>query len=598
MILQALVDYYQRKVAAEPGSLPGPGWDKVELHFLLVLDLEGQLKGIEDLRSGEDRSKRGRVSFVPRVPEKLKATSNIAANLLWDKPSYVFGYEADPSKAASGSDGARKQKKQGKQKNPARLDEQRKAFIETIRKRAPGREPPVRAVLRFLEGNPLEQAQQHSRWVDIERAAGANLGFRIEGTQGFVFDLPGVREGLKLDAKEKGKEAQCLITGEESPVAELHPPIKGIRGAQSTGGSIVSFNLPAFCSYKKTQGFNSPVSEAAAFAYTGALNHLLGRDSRQKFTVGDATAVAWGQNDTTLAQELGSLFDEFADDPDGNIGTLQALYAAPRTGSEPILNDPTEFYVLGLSPNAARLSVRFWYPTTVREIAGNILRWFEDIRLDGPEWVTHAPAVHRLFRALAVQGKADNIPPNLAGEVTRAILEGRPYPLSLLQAAIGRCRAEQEVNFERAALTKAVLRRNFNDGGINMSLNKDNQNPAYRLGRLFAVLEKAQEEANPGTNTTIRERYYGAGSTTPGSVLPILMRLKNHHLAKLGPGRRINLERLIGEIHQGIEDYPAHLSLADQGRFAIGYYHQRQAFYTKSDAPEPADTEKTTEETP
>lgn len=577
MILQALADYYQRKVAADPGSLAAPGWERAELHFLLVLNNQGQLRDIEDLRHSEGKVRRGRSCIVPRVPEAQKRTSGVAANLLWDNAGYVLGYDSKG--------------------RPERAREQKSAFVETIRKCAPNSEPSIRSVLRFLDGDALATVRQHPLWPEIEAGA-MNLSFRMEGTVGPVFELPEVREQLQLQSGASGVSNQCLIAGIVEPTAELHPSIKGVRGAQSSGASMVSFNLPAFCSYHRTQGHNAPVGQSAAFAYTTALNHLLARDSRQKFAVGDATAVAWGQKDTKLGEELRALFDEFADDPDGSIGGLQALYAAPHTGSPPYLSDDTPFYVLGLSPNAARLSVRFWYPTTVRDIASNILRWFEDIRLDGSGRITHAPAVQRLLRALAVQNKVDNIPPNLAGDVTRAILEGRPYPLSLLPVAIGRCRAEQRVSFERAALIKAVLRRNFDNGETNMSLNKDNPNHGYRLGRLFAVLEKVQEEANPGTNTNIRERYYGAASSAPASVLPILMRLKNHHLAKLEPGRRVNLERLVGEIHQGVESYAPHLTLVDQGRFAIGYYHQRQAFYTKSSASPTADIEQTAEEIP
>lgn len=590
MILQALADYYLRRVAAEPGSLPGLGWDRQPIHFVMKLDLDGKFRGVLDLRVQQGKKWIAPLRTVPQSDPG--GTSNIAANLLWDNVGYVLGYDAKG--------------------NPKRAAAQLLAFIEKIRDRAPTDHPHIAAVLKFLESNPLDSVQADPQWAEIIGAP-CNLSFAIEGQPGLVVEQPELAGRFKtwvsIDDPD-AKLTQCLLTGGDSAPAKLHPDLRGVRGANTTGAAIVSFNKPAFASFGAEQSLNAPVSTKAAAAYTTALNHLLARDSRQKFSVGDTTAVAWSQNDIKLGEELRALFDEFGDDPDGNISSLQALYSAPHTGSAPYLNDNTPFYVLGLSPNAARLSIRFWYPTTVREIAGSILRWFEDIRLVGPEWVTHAPAVQRLLRTLAAHDKADNIPPNLAGDVMKAILSGEGYPLSLLAQAVGRERADRARDsskieiFEfirrqnsRAGLIKAVLVRNFKDGDLTMSLSTDNANIGYRLGRLFAALEKAQEEAHPEINATIRDRYYGAVSSTPGNVLPILMRLKNHHLAKLEPGRRINLERLIGEIHQSIENYPPHLPLADQGRFAIGYYHQRQAFYTRSSAPQAADTEKP-EETP
>lgn len=171
----------------------------------------------------------------------------------------------------------------------------------------------------------------------------------------------------------------------------------------------------------------------------------------------------------------------------------------------------------------------------------------------------------------------------------KAILAGTPYPQTLLAAAIRRCRAERDIPYPRAALIKAFLTRSARlsqhlEKEVGMTLDTDNTNIGYRLGRLFSTLEKIQEEASPGLNATIRDRFYGSASGTPVTAFPHLMKLKNHHLAKLdNRGRAVNLEKLICEIMAGITDFPTHLSLQDQGRFAIGYYHQRQAFFTKSE---------------
>jgi len=247
-------------------------------------------------------------------------------------------------------------------------------------------------------------------------------------------------------------------------------------------------------------------------------------------------------------------------------------------------DDGTRFYMLGLAPNAARIAVRFWMVKTVGELAVNIRKHFDDLR------IAHAPheletlSLFRLLVSTAALGKAENIPPNLGGEVMRSVIENLPYPQTLLGGAIRRIRAEQEVTYPRAAIIKAYINRQSGKEELKVSLDENNTNAAYRLGRLFAVLERAQERANPGINATIRDRYYGAASSTPMTVFSTLLKLKNHHIAKLdNKGEAVNLEKLIGQIMDGVVDFPAQLGLQDQGRFAIGYYHQRQAFFTKSE---------------
>jgi CRISPR-associated protein Csd1 len=366
------------------------------------------------------------------------------------------------------------------------------------------------------------------------------------------------------------------------------------------GANIVSVNnkneggsnagaTPAFASYGKQQAYNSPISKSAAFAYTTALNHLLGKDSRQRMQVGDASTVFWSSHASDFENEVADFFGEPPkDDPDRNTRAVGALLKSVETGALAKEESANRFYVLGLSPNASRIAVRFWMVDTVPNMAVRFCQHFEDIRIaHGPR----EPATLSLFRLLvstASLGKSENIPPNIAGDTMRAILEGRPYPQSLLQAAIRRIRADHELTYPRAALIKACINRGnrfkntSNTEELKVSLDLNNANIGYRLGRLFAVLEKLQSEANPGLNATIRDKFYGAASSTPVTVFGNLMRLKNHHLAKLeNAGRRITFERLIAEVVSGFADFPSHLTLEDQGRFAIGYYHQMHAFYTK-----------------
>lgn len=346
-------------------------------------------------------------------------------------------------------------------------------------------------------------------------------------------------------------------------------------------------NLDAFNSYGKSQGANAPVGKPAAFAYTTALNHLLAKGSRQRIQVGDASTVFWAEEAHELESALTDLFGESPkDDPDRGTDALRALYRAVESGRFSVGSDKTRFYVLGLAPNAARIAVRFWDTAPAIELAQCIRQHFDDLAVARSPRDPEHLSLFRLLAATAVQGKADNIAPNLGGEVMRAILEGLPYPATLLNAAVQRCRAEQQVSYPRAAAIKGWLnrdarRRQLPQEEFSPMLDPDHPSAAYRLGRLFATLEKIQEEASPGLNATIRDRYYGAASSTPVAVFTTLLRLKNHHLGKLHAGRATQMEKLIGEIMAGVADFPRHLNLPDQGRFALGYYHQRQAFFTR-----------------
>lgn len=571
MILHALTDYYARKAADPDGGLAPEGFEPKAIPFVLVLDENGRLVQLADRREGEGKKKTAKAVLVP---QGVKKTSGVAANLLWDTAEYVLGVDT-----------------RGK---PERVAEQQAAFVARLRE-AFGESPDdngLRAVLAFLEQHRVEAMETlaaHPAWPEILET-NPPLTFQLNVDTELVCQRPAVIAAL-MNKGEDAPDGLCLVSGEPDAIERLHSSIKGVWGAQTAGANIVSFNLGAFNSYGKSQSFNAPVGKRAAFAYTTALNHLLAKGSRQRVQVGDASTVFWAEKTSGEAFESAFLdfLDPPRDDPDRGSQAVASLYASIRNGKPFTADDSQRFHVLGLAPNAARIAVRFWHVATVSELGQAFGRYFDEVEIVKPGYEAGAPlSLFRLLAATALLGKAENIPPNLGGDVMRAILTGSPYPETLMQGALRRVRAERDVNYPRAALLKAYLIRNLNDKEIAVSLNEENTDPGYRLGRLFAALERVQERAQGNLNASIRERYYGAFSATPVTVLPLLMKLKNHHLAKLqNRGEAVNLEKLLGAIVDGLGDIPSRLSLAEQARFAIGYYHQRQAFFNKPDADTP-----------
>ena len=578
MILQALVEYYDRKATDPDSALAPAGFELKEIPFVLELTPDGNVEQIIDTREFQGKKLIAR-RFL--VPQSVKKTSGVAANLLWETAEYVLGFD--------------------RKGNPERSKLQRDAFvrrIESLPIKAKS-DAGLVALLGFLgNAESVSNIEQKfpERFAEIKETNPV-VSFRLVGEPNLIAERPLIQASIGAsDETENASTALtgfCLVNGKEDEIERLHTSIKGVWGAQSSGANIVSFNLDAFNSFRKAQGNNAPIGQDAAFAYTTALNHLLRRESRQRIQVGDASTVFWSRDKCALEEELVALFGESGkDNPDEGSLAVANLYAAIKNGVYVDDKSDNRFYVLGLAPNAARIAIRFFHSGTVAEMAISIKQHFDDLDIERAPFDKPHLSIFRLLVSIASLGKADNIPPNLSGDFARAILTASPYPTTLLQAVIRRIRAEHEINYPRAALIKAILNRQRRfqmqtqpDKELTVSLDLTNTNAGYRLGRLFAVLERAQERANPGLNATIRDRYYGAASSTPVAVFSNLMKLKNHHIAKLeNKGEAVNLEKLIAEVMDGINDFPNHMPLTDQGRFAIGYYHQRQAFYTKSAA--------------
>ncbi|MFY9363945.1 MAG: type I-C CRISPR-associated protein Cas8c/Csd1 [Bacteroidales bacterium] len=579
MILQALYDYYQRKAADPESNIAPAGFERKDIPFIIVIDSQGNFINLEDTRYGEGKQKRAKSFLVIKTKSRTGSKAAETANVLWDHFGYVLGQPKNDTDKA---------KKDAEKQNNSFV-----SLVCHLSEKYPDNEH-FKAVAKFYEneGN-IQSLLQHENWPDCHKITGCNLSFRVAGEANIVAEHYNLHDEINaIDNSDDAQFAQtnegiCLITGEKLPIAVLHSATS-IPGGKS-GGKLVGFQKKSgYDSYYKEQGMNAPVSKKAEDAYTTALNVLLGKDSTHKFRISDTTVLFWAQQQNDFENQFASFFAAAPkDDPDKNVREVKALFEAIHTGK---LNTDSnnQFYVLGLTPNAARISIRFWKTGKVIDFANNIAKHFEDLNIvRGKKDEREYFSLFNLLANISFDYKVDNIPPNLAGKIIESILDGTKYPDTMQQQCIRRIRAEQHVNRIRSAILKAYLNRkvniyNINEKLITMALDLDNKNQGYLCGRLFAVLEKIQEDAQPGINATIKDRYYGAASSTPVTVFGRLLNLSNHHLAKIGGGAKVHYERMIQEIMSGISSngLPAHLSLDDQSRFAIGYYHQRQNLFT------------------
>ncbi len=577
MILQALTDYY--RTLEQKGSIAPPGWSEVKVTFTLYIDSLGNLEQVSSLQTQQPKGKKMVLSYPSiRLPAPVKRSSGIASNFLCDNSSYLLGVD-----------------NKGKPQRSVDCFQACKALHEKI---LSGVDTPAAHALRsfFNTWQPCE-AENHPALKDDwnEILSGGNLIFWYDGA--FIHDDPQIRLAWERHYSNTvdGNMPQmvCLVTGEKGPVESVHPSIKNVQGAQSSGAALVSFNASAFCSYGKEQNFNAPTSKYAAFAYTTALNHLLS-DREHVYRVGDTTVVCWAKDGGTISQNMMG-WAVFGQPPVYRLADMQAALKKLCDGGtaeldEEHLDPNVEFYILGLSPNAARLSVRFFLRNSFGAFLRNAQAHQQRLEIVKPAYDKFDTLpLWKLLDETVNQNSRDKTPaPNLAGETLRAILMNTRYPATLLNGVTLRIRAEHTVTRGRAAILKAYYLKAPNidvpKEVLTMSLNPDSSNVPYNLGRLFSVLEAIQASANPGINTTIKDKYFNSASATPGHVFPVLLNLAQKHLKKLDGGLRTHYDKQLTSLLAKLrETYPARLNLPQQGSFQLGYYHQTQARYEKKE---------------
>ena len=585
MILQALTEYYQ--ALEREGDIAAPGWGPVKVSFALHIGKDGNLEQVIPLQT--EQKKGTKTALAPQsifLPAPVKRTVGIEANFLCDNSSYLLGVDS-------------KGKPQRTQACFSACKALHKRILDGIDS------PNARAVLAFFHTWEPEKAREHPALTEFLEAilAGGNLIFHTQ--DGFVHDDPAVRRAWEAHYSSAGDGPQgiCLATGEMGPVESIHPAIKNVAGAQSSGAALVSFNAPAFCSYGKEQNLNAPTGKFAAFAYTTALNHLLS-DRDHVYRVGDATVVCWARGGGDAYQAMFGYAAMGQADPAYDEADLRGMVERLCRGEavdfrEEKLDPDMDFYILGLSPNAARLSVRFFLRNTFGGFLRNVQAHQNRLEIVRPSYDKFVTLpLWKLLSETVNQNSRDKTPsPNLAGEVLRSIFTNTRYPATLLGGVTLRIRAEREVTRGRAAILKAYYQKLAEHTGrenpdipkevLQVSLNPDAETIPYTLGRLFSLLEAVQAAANPGINATIKDKYFNSAAATPAVIFPILLNLAQKHLKKLGSyhkGLAITYDKQLTALLSKLgTQFPARLNLPQQGAFQLGYYHQTQARYQKKE---------------
>ena len=574
MILQALVKQYEN--LERQGKVSGLGWCQAKVSYELDLSKNGDVLGVTSRKIEEMRGKK--TVWAPAsliVPEMVTRSSGVSANFLCDNSKYMLGIDV-----------------QGTNQRVIDCFQATREKHRSVLKNAQGEI--ARAILAYFEKWDPQKAEQHpvirENWEKLTE--GGNLIFSVEGQEAQEDEEIRMCWEQYREQDDGERKGLCLVTGRKTEISRIHKVIKGVPGAQSSGAALVSFNAPAFESYGKEQSYNAPVGKYAEFAYTTALNYLLTQRD-YTFSLGDAMVVYWAESGKEEYQKC--FFDILRPTKD-NQKKLKDIFDSLKEDTKVYLEnaemDPEQkFYILALAPNAARLSVRFFYMNSFGKILQNIAEHYERLSIVKPAWAEQDYlGIRDMLNETMNQKSKDKTPiSNMSSLVLQAILSGSRYPASLYTDTLIRIRAENgKITWGRAAIIKAYLNRNYGwkKGERFMGLKEECTDTAYVLGRLFSLLEAIQKEANPSITTTIRHRYFNSACATPASVFPVLIKLKNSHIKKLERdkgGAKIYYEKQLTDIMGRLEEFPKRLSLEQQGQFTLGYYHQQQKRYEKGE---------------
>ncbi|SET03557.1 type I-C CRISPR-associated protein Cas8c/Csd1 [Anaerobranca gottschalkii] len=575
MILQSLVEFYNLLSGDEEIDIPRLGYSIGKVKLVAIISGKGELLDIVPLN---DNPK----SFENMVvPEQKGRNIKLLPYFLCDKSEYVFGWKFDVKPYAEKFDYF-------------------SAFKELHREILQGlNNKKAQALLEFLENWQTDYVLHHSvikNKVDILEKYNGNIVFRIDGETGYIHEdkeiLAKWENYYNQQFFKEGSLGQCLVNGIEDVIERTHPKITGVAGANPAGASLISVNANAYESYNKTQGFNSPIGKRAAFSYGAALNFML-NNSRHKIVIGDFTLVFWAYeksgNCESLLQELlfpGSIEAENRYEPSAVEYVKDSLTALAQ-GKSITKDEKITFNILGLSPSNARISVRLWLKDNFGVIVNRVWQHQQDMEIIKGDTSKGNISIYKLLaETIPKKSKNEKISSTLTSNLLQSVFKGDNYPVGMYVAILNRVKIEKDVNYIRAGFIKAYLLRKARksniekEGVFTVSLNEQNTNIPYRLGRLFAVLEKAQLDASGNLNSTIKDRYFASATSSPRTVFPVLLRLAQHHIAKDEYGYW--KDEKIKEILQGIDVLPAHLNLEDQGLFILGYYHQKEAFYQKT----------------
>lgn len=591
MILKALYDYYNRS-----GDLAPAGFEEKEIPFVIVIDDAGNFQRIEDCRIDGKNSRKYLVV-------KDSRTSAPKPYIFYDNLEYVFNYTKD-HEPLSEADSKDEKKVAAREKKIVKSKEKHDLFVQKCEalseKYSESKE--LKAVALFYRNSGIESVMEDPLWEDMKKKVGANISFLLQGKKRIIAEAPELANEIEKADNNDGNAhlPYCLIKGEKAVPVETTAATM-IPGSQATA-KLVAFQVNSgYDSYGKSKGNNAPISKEAESAYTTALSKLLSKNSHNKFLIGSRTFLFWASSNNEASQkaeeELYNLLgyvEDGSDDPNRRIEQVRKVFNSIYSG---VLHTSSEdkFYFLGLAPNAARIAVVYWNESPLKDFAKKISDHFIDMDIiDSRKDKKPYSGLRNIMSTVALQGKVSDVQPNLPETVLKSIVQGIPYPYSLISACIKRIRAEQDVRITRAAIIKAYLNRiNDNNQKIKVMIDKENTNQGYLCGRLFATLEYLQERSSNGVNS-IRGRYMNAASATPSAVFATILNLSVHHAEKLDKGGQIFFEQLKSEIIDKIsaKGFPAHLSLQDQGRFMVGYYQQRQEFYTKKEKTEDNNVEQ------